>query len=50
LNGKFAIHKEDFQKALKLRYELMGWNADTGIPNPAKLIELSLDWLVNEVK
>jgi len=50
LNGKFAIHKEDFQKALKLRYELMGWNLDTGIPTTAKLIELGLDWLIDEVK
>ncbi len=50
LNGKFAIHKEDFQKALKLRYKLMGWSTDDGIPKPAKLIELGLDWLINEVK
>jgi len=34
----------------RLRYELMGWNPDTGIPTPAKLIELGLDWLINEVK
>jgi len=50
LNGKFAIHKEDFQKALRLRYELMGWDPDNGIPTPAKLIELGLDWLIDEVK
>jgi len=28
----------------------MGWNADTGIPTTAKLIELGLDWLIDEVK
>ncbi|HEC93338.1 MAG TPA: aldehyde ferredoxin oxidoreductase, partial [Candidatus Atribacteria bacterium] len=50
LDGKGAINKEDFQKALRLRYQLMGWNPDTGIPTPAKLIELGLDWLVGEVK
>ena len=50
LDGKLAINKEDFQKALRLRYELMGWNPDIGIPAPAKLIELSLDWLIDEVK
>ncbi len=50
LNGKFAIHKEDFQKALRLRYELMGWDPNNGIPTPAKLIELGLDWLIDEVK
>jgi len=50
LDGKLAINKEDFEKAIRLRYELMGWNPDNGIPTIAKLIELSLDWLVNEIK
>ena len=50
LDDQGAINKEDFQKALRLRYQLMGWNPDTGIPTPAKLIELGLDWLINEVK
>jgi len=50
LNGKFAINKEDFQKALTLRYQLMGWDPDSGIPTPAKLIELGLDWLVEELR
>jgi len=50
LDGQGAIDREDFQKAIKLRYELMGWNPDTGIPTPAKLIELGLDWLIDEVK
>ena len=50
LDGKLAINKEDFEKALRLRYELMGWDPDTGIPNPSKLIELGLDWLIDELK
>lgn len=50
LDGKGAINKEDFEKALKLRYALMGWNPDSGVPTPAKLIELNLDWLIEEVK
>ena len=50
LDGQGAINKKDFEKAIRLRYQLMGWNADTGIPNKAKLIELGLDWLINEVK
>jgi len=50
LDGQGAIDKGDFQKALKLRYELMGWGPDNGIPTPAKLIELGLDWLTDEVK
>jgi len=50
LDGQGAINKKDFEKAIKLRYELMGWNQDTGIPAPAKLIELGLNWLIKEVK
>jgi len=50
LDGQGAIDKKDFQKALKLRYELMGWNPDTGAPTSAKLIELGLDWLIDETK
>jgi len=50
LGGQGAINKEDFQKAVRLRYQIMGWNPDTGIPTPAKLLELGLDWLINEVK
>ena len=50
LDGQGAIDKADFQKALKLRYQLMGWGPDNGIPTPAKLIDLGLDWLIDEVK
>jgi aldehyde:ferredoxin oxidoreductase len=50
LNGQGAINKEDFQKAIKLRIEIIGCDANTGIPNPVKLIELGLDWFINEVK
>jgi len=50
LDAQGAINKEDFQKALRLRYEMMGWDVNTGIPTEAKLIELGLDWLVSEVK
>jgi aldehyde:ferredoxin oxidoreductase len=50
LDGQGAINKKDFEKAIRLRYQLMGWNADTGIPTKAKLIELGLDWLIDEVK
>ena len=50
LDGQGAINKKDFEKAIRLRYELMGWNPDNGIPTTAKLIELGLDWLIDEVK
>ena len=29
LDGQGAINKEDFQKALRLRYQLMDWNPDS---------------------
>ena len=48
LNDQVAINKTDFQNALRLRYELMGRNVDTGIPSEAKLTELGLDRLVGE--
>lgn len=50
MDGKLAIDKTDYQKILKLRYELMGWDVDTGVPSEAKLTELGLDRLVGEVK
>lgn len=50
LDGQGAINKEDFQKAVRLRYQMMGWNPNTGTPAPAKLLELGLDWLIEEVK
>ncbi len=48
LAGKLAINREDFQKAIRLRYELMGWDPDTGLPTPAKLIELGLNCLLEK--
>ena len=50
LDGQGAINKKNFKKALKLRYELMGWEADTGVPSYSKLLELGLSWLIDEVK
>ena len=50
LDGQGAINKKDFEKALKLRYKLMGWDVKTGIPSSEKLIELGLDWLVEEIR
>ncbi len=38
------IDPEEFQRALRLYYQLCGWDPDTGAPTPAKLIELELDW------
>jgi aldehyde:ferredoxin oxidoreductase len=38
------LDKDQFDGALRLYYEMMGWNRDTGIPTAAKLHELGLDW------
>jgi len=38
------IDREQFQKALQLYYETMGWNPETGAPTSSKLLELDLGW------
>lgn len=42
LKDKNAICPEAFDQAVKLYYEMAGWNRDTGIPTHAKLHELGL--------
>jgi len=37
------INEEDFRRAVKLFYEMAGWNED-GIPRRAKLYELGIEW------
>ena len=49
LNNTGAINKEDFEKAVKTRYSLMGWD-ENSIPTKGKLIDLGLDWLFEEVE
>ena len=46
LKGNF-LPKEDFKQALHLYYAMMGWDED-GVPTKGKLLELGLDWLVND--
>jgi aldehyde:ferredoxin oxidoreductase len=48
LQGKGALNRREFEEAKKLRYELMGWSPE-GIPSRGKLIELNLDWLVEDL-
>ena len=43
------IHKKEFKEALRLFYEMMGWDPETGIPKKAKLRELGLDEVVSEL-
>jgi aldehyde:ferredoxin oxidoreductase len=40
------VAKEDFAKALKLYYQGMGWDPQTGIPTEGRLAFLGLDWLI----
>ncbi len=38
------LNKEDFEKARRLYYEMMGWD-EKGVPREAKLWELDLAWI-----
>jgi aldehyde:ferredoxin oxidoreductase len=50
LDGTGGIDKEKFKKAIILRYEMMGWDRQTGIPSNGKLVELGLEWLIPDIK
>jgi aldehyde:ferredoxin oxidoreductase len=39
------IDREQFKTALRLYYQMMGWNSETGVPSVAKLLELDLGWI-----
>lgn len=43
LKGK-GIHRKEFEEALTLYYEAMGWDAQDGVPAKGKLAELNLSW------
>jgi len=38
------IPKKDFHAALGMYYEMVGWDAETGIPKNMKLEELNIEW------
>lgn len=42
--GEGALDKAEFAKALTLRYQMMGWNAENTRPFSAKLHELGIGW------
>ena len=42
------ITREDFAKALKLYYEAMGWDPETGVPTDGRLSFLGLEWLIDQ--
>ncbi|MBU2511294.1 aldehyde ferredoxin oxidoreductase family protein [bacterium] len=41
------IDRDSFRKVIDLYYEVSGWNAE-GSPTTGKLIDLNLDWLIEE--
>jgi aldehyde:ferredoxin oxidoreductase len=43
-----AIDPKEFEDALDLYYQLMGWTSD-GVPTRAKLVDLGIDWAVEEL-
>ncbi|AEG13808.1 Aldehyde ferredoxin oxidoreductase [Desulfofundulus kuznetsovii DSM 6115] len=47
-DGEPGLDRDKFYKAVRLFYEMAGWEVDTGRPAKAKLYELGLDWLVEE--
>jgi aldehyde:ferredoxin oxidoreductase len=49
LKGK-AIDRGEFEEALTLYYEAMGWDPKEGVPTRGKLAELNLSWLNDHVK
>jgi aldehyde:ferredoxin oxidoreductase len=44
LQGK-GIDRQEFQEALTMYYEAMGWDPQDGVPTAGKLAELNLSWL-----
>jgi len=43
-----AINKKDFKKAIRLPYELISGDVDTGVTSYDKLIELSLELFIEK--
>jgi len=43
--GQKIFTEEDFYKAIRLLYDIMGVDPETGRPHRGKLIELGLDWV-----
>ncbi len=48
LNGE-RIDPQQFAEAKQAYYLLAGWSPETGLPTPAKLMELDLEWAVEEM-
>jgi aldehyde:ferredoxin oxidoreductase len=44
LEGK-ALDRNEFEIALDIYYDMMGWSRETGVPSAGKLVELGLGWV-----
>jgi len=49
LQGK-GIDKKSMQQAIRLFYEMSGWDPVSAAPTAAKLHELDLSWVVEELE
>jgi len=49
LQGK-GLDRKEFQEALTMFYEAMGWDSKEGVPTKGKLAELNLFWLEEYLK
>ena len=43
------LNRDQFHEALRLYYEMANWNPDTAVPSRAKLIELDLQWIADQL-
>jgi len=48
--SKMAVDPDSLQEAKELYYEMMGWNRATGTPTKAKLAELGISWVADEIE
>jgi aldehyde:ferredoxin oxidoreductase len=48
--GKQIFKEQDFNQAVRLYYEMIGCDPQTGRPGRAKLLELGLDWVAESLK
>jgi aldehyde:ferredoxin oxidoreductase len=39
-----TLSRDEFKRALSIYYGMMGWDKETGVPMPEKLVELGIEW------
>jgi aldehyde:ferredoxin oxidoreductase len=43
------LERKEFEKSIKLYYEMMGWDTSMGLPTEGKLYELGIGWAFKEI-